>query len=146
MSEKQLQILAAAREKALEKKKQMRELTEKERLIKKKENELRAQEIEEKLKKLDAESSRAPVKPVKSKTKHSRRVVESLSSGSDSESSEDEEVVHASKLSSREKKIVKKAAKKTSKDLATEISKDELKHRIQQQALARAYNSLFGGY
>jgi len=107
LSEARLAALQKAREKALEKKKQMSEITSKEKAVKELEFQKRKKEVEIKLNRItsqkDEEEPQVKPKVIKPKKKKPQKLPETESEESESSSSEssDDEVIKKSRLKGR---------------------------------------------
>ena len=145
LSEARLAALQKAREKALEKKKEMSEITSKEKAVKELEFQKRKKEVEIKLNRItsqnDEEEAQVKPKVIKPKKKKPQKLPETESEESESSSSEssDDEVIKKIKA---KRTVVKKVEKRPTAQLAAEVTKEELMRRIQKQNLSSAYQSL----
>lgn len=144
MSEERLAQLAAARKKALEKRRQLAELTKKEKEIKERELQERVQRVQDFEKKVSAPKAKKapPPPPVESE------------SDEDSESESEEHTVAKNEWTDYEPPKPKKHAPpkpmaqpkaKPDHALAADIARQELKKRIQEENMRIAYRSLFPG-
>lgn len=146
LTQQQLENLKVAREKALERKKQMKDLTEKEKHIKKLEEEDRVKKINDKLAQLEKKPE--PIKTKSKSKKENVKTIERSDEESDdeiSDSSEEEYVAPKKSTRNSTSKRISVRPPKSNGELAVQVSKEELQERFRKQALAQAYNSLFGG-
>lgn len=153
LSAAQLENLKLARVKAAEKRKELGDITSREKAAK----ESKLQERIKNLNKLETEAAASKSKQSKSKPKPKRKSKHALMSSSDSssssessesseESSEEEEVKPSRRKQQQPKPVArlqKIATKKPTSELQNEVIKEELRKRIQRDSYARAFHCIF---
>ncbi len=136
ISEERLKQLAAAREKAMAKKKLLREITEKEKQIKKDKLNQRLAKVKEYE---SSKQSQQLCEPTKKKPPSETTSDES----SDYESSDDE--VHVMPPPPPPPKLKRVAKKHNVSQLTAAIAKEELRKKIERENFISAYQSIFPG-
>lgn len=141
ISKERLEQLAVARQKALDKKRLLKEISDKEKKMKEdalSQRLAKVREYETASKSIPEETSYRQKKPVSKK----QPIIEESSSEDDVTDSSDEEPVKAPPRD----RYVKLTSKKPVSRLTAEIAKDELRRRIEQENMNAAFSSLFPGY
>jgi len=143
LSPERLEKLKLAREKALEKKRELKEITEKEKAIKQKEYETRKESVNKKYEEVYTKKPEVKkVAKVIEKKKKKKYETESESESSVSSSSSEEEVVVKRRAHKTKKHLQTKIENKPDSELLNKMTKEELLKRIQQRDLQNAYKSL----
>jgi hypothetical protein len=141
LSEAQLNNLKLAREKAILKKKELGEITKREKQAK---EDLLNERIKQ-VTKLEKATKKAPKKKVIESSSESSSDSSSESESSES-SSEEEAPIKKSKARQSKKKRstpIQRVKKHSNEKITTDIQKDELKQRILNNSYRSAYASLF---
>ncbi len=139
LSPERLEKLACARVKALEKRRQLKDLKDKEKLLLDKQFENRVKVVNEQLNEEQTKPKLERTKPIHKVKKQVALAKQYESTDSESSSDSEPEIVTKPKV-----KAIKKEY--TTSESTSAIAREHLQERLRQENLRNAFNSLFPGH